>query len=578
MSLSESDSYYVREINSGSVRNVYASNPDQTCSDEGNGKAIDDDDRDVSLAGNTVDVESGGGVAHAEKDENINISAKKTSREDVLEVQKKDDTLPPAKKFYMTRLMALLLLGVVEFLCGVALSILAPFYTSEATKHGLSVTGSSVVFATVFILQVVFTPLFGRFITKIGPVNLLVVGALCSGLANVGFGLVSSIGDVKLFFAMSILMRAITAIGESAINTAVYPLAGRMSPPNYSTTVLSCIETTFGLGSMVGPFFGGLLFDYGGFLLPFLVCGLLLSVSGLLAGGLICCLGRCKRRNEKKRLAEVHNNNTRNDDNNNIDDVKEVPRIRFRQIIKKPGVLVAVIIVVFSGISSQWYQPTLEPWLSSNYHITTFKAAMFLVIEGALYAVLSPIFGILLDNKLSVRLLLMFGCCCISGSFLLLGPFYFPGTPSLIQVGISLAIHGVGMAAVFIGTLTALTREISSKNLANKEGATGMATSIWITAECIGSFVGSALGGLTYEMLGWTMSCLSISLLQMLGLLVVVFYSMCLRLDKAKMARKADIGGSDERSPLLSAKEKDESAMPSSRHVVGYGSNQQIRV
>ena len=53
---------------------------------------------------------------------------------------------------------------------------------------------------------------------------------------------------------------------------------------------------------------------------------------------------------------------------------------------------------------------------------------------------------------------------------------------------------------------------------------------------------------------------------------------MCLRLDKAKMARKADIGGSDERSPLLSAKEKDESAMPSSRHVVGYGSNQQIRV
>ena len=32
----------------------------------------------------------------------------------------------------------LLLLGLVEFLCGAALSILAPFYTSEATDHGLS--------------------------------------------------------------------------------------------------------------------------------------------------------------------------------------------------------------------------------------------------------------------------------------------------------------------------------------------------------------------------------------------------------------------------------------------------------
>ena len=33
------------------------------------------------------------------------------------------------------------------------------------------------------------------------------------------------------------------------------------------------METTFGLGMMLGPFFGGLLYEVGGFYFPFAICG-----------------------------------------------------------------------------------------------------------------------------------------------------------------------------------------------------------------------------------------------------------------------------------------------------------------
>jgi len=442
------------------------------------------------------------------------------------------------------------LLGLVEYLCGIALSILAPFYTSEAASHGLSMTASGIVFATVFILQIVFTPIFGKYISKFGAITLLVSGSVCSGVANIGFGCVSEIKSVEAFFSISILMRAVTALGESAINTSVYPLARGLTPSKYTNTVISCIETAFGLGTMTGPFFGGLLYEKGGFFLPFAVCGSLLGVSGLVCGMMLVCLRRRERSRQAKRLEAV-------EDGVQEEELIVPKRIKFREVMKNPEVLLASFIVALSGVSTQWYQPILEPFLSTNYSISAFQASMFLVIDGAVYAVVAPLWGYLLDRALNARLVLMFGCATISGSFLLLGPIYFPYKETLAQVGISLGIHGIGMAANFIGTLTILIREIEKRNINNKENACAIATSLWITAECVGSFLGSTLGGLAYETWGWDMSCLIISLVQLAGLVVLLFSGLYQRLEVGER--------SGERKPLLD------------KQTSQYGSNNNIR-
>ena len=70
-----------------------------------------------------------------------------------------------------TRFLALLVLGFSIFLAGCTLSILAPFYTKEAEDHGMSVTSSGLVFASAFLLQIVSTPIFGKYLHRIGSVR-----------------------------------------------------------------------------------------------------------------------------------------------------------------------------------------------------------------------------------------------------------------------------------------------------------------------------------------------------------------------------------------------------------------------
>jgi MFS family permease len=441
-------------------------------------------------------------------------------------------------KYNKGKLFLIFLLGLLEFLSGSALSVLAPFYTTEAQKHGLSVKGSSIVFASVFLLQILCTPVFGRYIATLGSIRLLFLGCLCSGLANIGFGFVHNIQPVEWFFCASIVMRCITAIGESAMNVAVYPLARRLSGESYRTTVLSCMETSFGLGTMSGPFLGGLMYEYGGFTLPFLVCGILLVITGTTVSILLLLVDRAEAKDKAEHTDKKTTANP---------DAVEFPKLRLRKVLKVPGVLMPLLIVVFTGMSCQWYQPTLEPFLSEKYNISGFKAALFLIIDGAVYAIMSPMIGMFLDKTVSPRLFLVFGCSTISLAFFVLGPFYLPGPPHLAQIGIGLGLHGVGMAANFIGTLSILSIEMEKINSDSVEKSTAMSTCLWMTAESVGSFLGSLAGGTSFEAWGWDMSCLLNASLQCIGVVLVIGFSLIVFLGRTKKMP-------EERKPLLDNK------------------------
>ena len=321
-------------------------------------------------------------------------------------------------------------------------------------------------------------------------------------------------------------MRSFSALGESAINTAVYPIARGLTPDKYSATAMSCLEASFGLGTMTGPFFGGLLFQLGGFPLPFIVCGTSIVLAGVMAGS---CLLFADKQSARK------GNEQKNEEEEEIKDEKKVIRISFRTLLKKPGVLVACFISTLTGMSTQWYQPTLEPFLSSYFSITPFEASMLFVVDGAVYALFSPFWGVLLDKGLNNRLLLVIGCFIIAVLFLLMGPIRVSSIPLLYQLGVALGVHGIGMAANLIGTLTLLTYEIESDQQINKIQSQGIATSIWITFECVGSVLGSTLGGLSYEFCGWKISCLIVAVLQILGLVVVAGHSLSDGLNEKKL-------------------------------------------
>ena len=60
------------------------------------------------------------------------------------------------------------------------------------------------------------------------------------------------------------------------------------------------------------------------------------------------------------------------------------------------------------------------------------------------------------------------------------------------------ALHGLGLSLNFMGTITILSSEEGKKGLETERMA-GLMTSLWLTSESLGSFLGALAGGAAYD-------------------------------------------------------------------------------
>lgn len=121
------------------------------------------------------------------------------------------------------------LLGLIQFVGGCTFSLLSPFYTEEATQRGLSVTQSGLVYGSVFITTILSSPFFGKYIDKIGSRSMFLGGAFLAGSTNVLFGCLQWVTGTNAFFGLSLAIRFVSALGESAFFSSIYPLVMRVS-------------------------------------------------------------------------------------------------------------------------------------------------------------------------------------------------------------------------------------------------------------------------------------------------------------------------------------------------------------
>ena len=195
------------------------------------------------------------------------------------------------------------------------------------------------------------------------PCRLFIAGCIISGITNIMFGFLPMIKSGSLFLALSLIIRSMTAVGESAMSTAVYPLAMRCDTRSQST-VLAIMETMFGAGTTIGPFVGGFLFEYGGFLLPFATCGGLLLLSGFVALWLL----------KDTETTDDTTSDESSDDSEESDDVGVVVvRGSYRSLLCSPLIIVSALVTFLTGVSTQWYQPSLEPYVRQQFGLSSFQ-------------------------------------------------------------------------------------------------------------------------------------------------------------------------------------------------------------
>ena len=157
------------------------------------------------------------------------------------------------------------------FIIAVGFGLITPVLPQFARSFDVGVTAASVVVSAFAFFRLVFAPVGGRLVTRLGerPVYLagLVIVAVSTGVT----AFAQSYGQLLLF-------RSLGGIGSTMFTVSSAALIIRLAPPAIRGRVSSVFAGAFLLGGVVGPLIGGLLGSLG-LRVPFLVYAVALLVA-----------------------------------------------------------------------------------------------------------------------------------------------------------------------------------------------------------------------------------------------------------------------------------------------------------
>jgi len=126
-------------------------------------------------------------------------------------------------------------------------------------------------------------------------------------------------------------------------------------------------------------------------------------------------------------------------------------------------------------------------------------------------------------------MLFTIGCVTVLIGYSLLGPapyLSFLGK-NVYFVAFGLVIQGIGVSATFISTLVFMMNESVAQGAPDTEQTRGMITSLWFVSENVAGWLGSSIGGVTYDQMGFENSTLLVIATQVLALLAILYLSKC---------------------------------------------------
>ncbi|KAF5269252.1 hypothetical protein FQR65_LT02553 [Abscondita terminalis] len=391
----------------------------------------------------------------------------------------------------------LIVFSIADFCNAICVSLQAPFYPNEAEKKGCSASEYGLVFGIFELIVFLVSPLYGQYLNKIGPKILFNGGIYTTGICAILFGLLDKVDGHYPFIILSFIIRIVEAMGNAAFLTASFAIIAKEFPDNVATTFAS-LETFFGFGLIVGPTVGGLLYQVGGYSMPFAVMGSALFLAAILTAFVL----------------PSH-------DDQEIE--REVGPSIFG-VLKIPGVLLASISIIVTSMSIGFLQATLEPHLR-KFNLSPVVLGLMFVVNGGLYAITAPAFGWICDKNVKPKVIIVIGTILVASGFCLLGPAPFLPMDTVLWVTIlGLVFHGLGMASQLVASFTDALRTSVENGLPNNLETFGLISGLWTSMFALGAFIGPSISGILYDNIGFPNATMFVTVTHIVVGLVITIY------------------------------------------------------
>lgn len=166
-------------------------------------------------------------------------------------------------------------LVVAALVIALGFGLIAPVLPAFARSFDVGVTASSIVVSSFALMRLLWAPVGGRLIGRMGERPVYLLGLLIVALSTGACAFAASYWQLLVF-------RALGGIGSTMFTVSAAGLVVRLSPPAARGRVSSAYASAFLIGNILGPVVGGVLAGLG-YRTPFLVY----AVALLLAAGVV---------------------------------------------------------------------------------------------------------------------------------------------------------------------------------------------------------------------------------------------------------------------------------------------------
>ncbi|NP_001015938.1 MFS-type transporter SLC18B1 [Xenopus tropicalis] len=408
-----------------------------------------------------------------------------------------DQNVPATfRKLSKTQIFTLISTASLNFSSMICYSILGPFFPQEALKKGVSSTVIGLIFGCFAFFNFSTSLILGKHLVQIGAKFMFVTGMFVSGIATILFGMLDKTPDGPIFIALCFVVRSVDAIGFGAAMTASFSILAKAFPNNIATA-MGCLEIFTGLGFVLGPPIGGLLYESFGYEIPFIVLGCVVLLMVPLNMFIL------------PRYDAVPSKDS------------------FWALLTCPKVMLMCFTMVSLSTSLGVLDPTLSLFVIDKFHLKVGYVGLVFLGLALSYSLSSPLLGLISDRFPGLRKwILIIGNLGSAFCFFLLGPApIFQIESKLWMFVLMLLLDGFCIGLVGIPVYPEMLSCAYEHGFEEGLSTLGLVSGVFGAMWALGSFLGPTFGGYLNERLHfeWTAAIQGLFPL-VAGILCAIYY------------------------------------------------------
>lgn len=386
----------------------------------------------------------------------------------------------------------ILLLFIINSFISMGYSIIAPLFPVLGKNLDLSENLLGWIISIYSLSNFVITPFTPQLVFKFGRKNLFYLTNIMEALATICYGLLNYVNNYNLFLFLAFSIRLLHGMGGGIVSTLLYSIGVSLSSPDEIVTTLGYLEIAWSLGVSIGPVLASCLYHFGGFSLPFYVCGSLFFIGIYFIKIL------------------------------NISDKSSETSPNFFKFFNLEMFTNFVPTFVFQ-IAQTYYFPSLTYHLTDKWNLSVESSSLFFMIGMAAYLIVLQILKKILGNFGLIVTIFLGQIVIIIGA-----PFVYPLEflpQSILCIIFGLALLGSSGAFTCVAVIIQYGKIAQNIDHSLEEAeANDIASAVFNLGINFGDFLGPVYGGFVSTKFGFKYSNIYISVIAFINSIYYYLY------------------------------------------------------